>query len=213
MKVFKKVSLFSASTKSLAVVALFALVLAAGAVTGGHRVLRGLHIADTAATSSTQTYTSSAGNFTFQYPSGWTVTANGTGSDEIEIQPTTSQASTSNALRLMMWVGKDPDPSYQPKVIPDGSVQQLSNGINLWISSSTNASRTVGSNSVPCPVMQIVNASKTHFSYALSNGQYLSLEGSYCMGEQDTPTNAYQQQLSSQDWQTAETIISSIQFN
>jgi len=167
------------------------------------------------ATAGWSTYTSNSGNFSFKYPTNWSATENESGpsQSEIIVQPTAAQASTTNSLRMTLFVTKTPDASYQPAAAPNGTVQALPNGIDLWTSNSDSASRPTANGTGACPVVEIINSTQTHFSYALSDGQYLSLEGGYCLGQNDTSSQDFQTQLSSSDWNTATEIISSIAFN
>lgn len=158
-----------------------------------------------------KTYTSSDGNITFRYPAGWYVSGGGTGpsAGEIDLEPHSSQTTFNNAFLMTLWVTNQQDYGAQPLSIPDGTVQQLSNGVNLWQVSEAGAKSTSAG---ICPIIQIINQDKTHFSYQLKNGEYLTGYGGYCEGQKDTVNLTYQQQLTSQPWQDAIKIIASINF-
>lgn len=162
------------------------------------------------------TYSSSYGGFSFQYPTGWKVNEGQTGlEDEITISPViTTTATPTDLFTMTMWVTTNPDANFQPSALPNGSLLKLSNGISLWTSDTGHSARTsVTGSSYACPTMEIVNATSTHFSYALANGKYLTLEGGFCEGQGVQVTQTYQQQLASQDWQAAIAIVKSLQFN
>ena len=157
-----------------------------------------------------KTYTAAAGGFTLKYPSDWYIADGGTGPSygEITIEPASSQSTTSNAFRMTLRVGANQDASYQPSAASTGTVKQLTNGVNLWTTSESNAA----AGAAVCPVMEIINLDRTHFSYKLADGQYLTLNGGYCQGQRDVNTYTYQQQLASKGWKTAVNILSSIRF-
>ena len=156
-----------------------------------------------------KTYTSTTGNFSFKYPADWYFAAGGTGSSagEISLEPTSSQTATSNAFRMTLNVETNPDTAYQPAAASKGTTQKLANGIQVWTTKDTTSTSP---NTPVCPVMEMMNAANTHFSYPLSGGNYLTLSGGYCQGQRDVTTYTYQQQLASQDWQTGLKVVSSI---
>jgi len=155
-----------------------------------------------------QTYTASVGSFTFKYPADWYVVGGGTGPSygEVSLEPQTSQSSTTNAFRMTLWVNTNQDNSYAPYAIPNGTSSALANGINIWTTSSANSDES----GAICPVMEIINAANTHFSYQLPDGQYLTMQGGYCEGQRDITNYNYQEQLDSQSWQTALKLLGSI---
>jgi cytoskeletal protein RodZ len=176
-------------------------------------------------TNTPATYTSTAGGFSFTYPAGWKVTEGQVGSgagteDAIYIntpaqtatQPNTDRITNTDRLSMTLWITTNPDSSPH-KTAPDQTIQQLANGINLWTpSAAQSVTRTNSTGTIVCPELAIINADRTHFSYALANGQYLTLSAGYCEGQGDTTTLTYQQQLSSQEWQAAIGVMQSIQF-
>src|SRR5437868_2974970 len=81
-------------------------------------------------------------------------------------------AVNNNALSMSFLIAGNPDVNGPPSVIPNGTTQKLTNGINLWTPTGTTATHpTNTTGQTVCPVLQIVNANKTHLSYALSNGK------------------------------------------
>ncbi len=161
------------------------------------------------------TYKSPVGNFSFNYPSTWSVSGNTIPSGNgyyINILSASANASRplENDFTMEFFVGSNPDSTSPPTRIPYGTTQKLSNGVNVWTASLAN-SKGARPSSV-CPEMQLINANATHLSYALSNGQYLALNGGYCESRNDVPTASYDQQLTSENWKTALAIISSLQF-
>lgn len=161
-----------------------------------------------------KSYTASVGNFTLRFPSDWSVTGGGTGPSygEIILEPVSPSSSNSNAFMMTLWVGGNPDASYQPAALDNGTIQSLSNGLRIWTSSESNSTTATSAGNQACPVMELVNSSQTHFSYMLSNGQYLTLQGGYCLTQKSVTTDGYQQLISTPDWQTALEIMNSISF-
>jgi len=159
------------------------------------------------------THTSTAGNFTFSYPSNWSVTEGLVGSqDEITVRSTSATTANTDTFVMTMWVTTNQDATSV--AIKNGTVQKLTNGINLWTIDSTHAtSPTNTSGQAVCPEMDIINAAQTHSSYALANGKYLVANGGYCETQRSVATQSYAQQLASSDWQAAVAIIQSIKFN
>ncbi len=167
------------------------------------------------------TYTSTSGGFTFQYPSNWKVTDSQiNSSDQIYITPATSGTTTVNGestvpdiFNMTFFVSTGSGSNYQPPAIPYGTVQALSNGINLWTSGTAHSSYVEHSGTtVSCPTMEIVNSNSTQFSAALPNGKYLVLNGNYCGSQGSVIDQTYQQQLASSDWQSGVAIVQSIKF-
>jgi hypothetical protein len=170
------------------------------------------------------TYTTSVGGFSFQYPSNWKVTEAQTGGqpgsdDIISIDSLTGVtvenglATTPNVFSMALFVTSNQDDLAQPRAIPYGAVQQLSNGINLWVSDTAHSAYVESSNTtVSCPTMRIINQDSTHFTYPLANGKYLALDGNFCGGQGSQVTDTYQQQLASSDWSAATALLQSIKF-
>jgi hypothetical protein len=161
------------------------------------------------------TYKSPVGNFSFNYPTTWSVSGNnipGGNGYYINILPVSANASqhSDNDFTMEFFVGSNPDSTSPPTRIPYGTTQKLSNGVNVWTASLANS--TGARPSSVCPEMQLINVNATHLSYALSNGQYLALKGGYCENQKDAPTANYNQQLVSNNWQVALSIIKSLQF-
>lgn len=171
--------------------------------------------ATTSAATGQQTYTSTIGGFSFTYPSDWKVAEGPAGvDDQILIAPSSAAASAANQFLMTLLVAGNPDVSDPPTAMVNGTAQKLTNGINLWISTSASATRAAAAaGRTVCPELEITNADQSHFSYALPNGQNLALIAGYCQGQNSTTSLTYQQQLANQDWQTAVSIIKSIQFN
>lgn len=176
-------------------------------------------------TSTPTTYTSTAGGFSFTYPAGWKVTEGQVGSgagveDAIYINapaeaattPTAGRITNTNRLLMTLWVSPNPDNSPHGTA-SDQTIQKLANGINLWTSGASQSTYpTSSAGRTVCPELAIINTDGTHFSYPLSNGNYLSLTAGYCEGQSDTTTLTYQQQLDSANWKAAVGVIQSIQF-
>ena len=173
------------------------------------------HTKTNAAAAQQLTYTSTAGGFSFTYPSDWKVTEGPAGvDDEVVIVPSDASVSPANQFLMTLLVAGNPDVSDPPTAIPNGTVHKLSNGINLWVTTTASATRpSASAGRTICPELEITNANETHFSYALPNGQNLALIAGYCQGQNSTASLTYQQQLVNQDWQTAAAIIQSLQFN
>lgn len=172
------------------------------------------HAATSAATGQ-QTYTSTMGGFSFAYPVGWTVTEGPAGVDDaILIVPASAAPSTANQFLMTLLVADNPDVSDPPTAMGNGTVVKLANGIGVWAATSAFATRLAASTGrTVCPELEITNADQSHFSYALPNGKYLAVIAGFCQGQGSTTSLTYQQQLATEDWQAAISLLNSIHLN
>lgn len=156
-------------------------------------------------------YASTSGGFSFTYPSNWKV-IDGTAGVDQEVSIVSPSATASNEFIMTLSVVSNPDYNGQPSAIPNGSVQKLTNGLNLWQAKEVNSVRPTATSVTACPVIKLVDSNMTHFSYPLSNGKYLALNAGYCEAQRDIPSQTYQQQLDSTSWKIALTILNSLKF-
>ena len=164
----------------------------------------------------TATHQAADGSFSFSYPSNWYINdslSSPAAEDEINLGSVSAQSSNANAFRMSLSVvtGADAQPGY----LPDGTVQKLTNGMNLWTSSVARSevpSSPTSTSTMACPHMKIVSADEKHFSYPLKNGKFLILAGGYCQSDKDTTSQTYDQLLASQNWQAAVAIVQSIKL-
>lgn len=153
-------------------------------------------------------YTSQVGNFTFRYPSTWTIDPTvgdpvyGPGS--VVRLTNDSNTKTDNFGLNMQITDKSHAINYGPST--QGSSTNLPNGVSLW-----QDDQHMQSDSSPCPILGIGNNDATYMP--LKNGKYLSVYGSYCWKQDLTPTALYHDQINSQPWKDAVNILASIKFN
>lgn len=170
----------------------------------------------TTQTQQTTTHQAADGSFSFSYPSNWYINDSLNtlaAEDQITLQPVSARSSNANAFRMSLSVvtGADAQPGY----LPDGTVQKLTNGINLWTSSLAHSevpASPTSTSTMACPSMKIVSTDEKHFSYPLKNGKFLMLTAGYCQSDKDTTTQTYDQLLAGQDWQAAVAVVQSIQL-
>ena len=167
-----------------------------------------------------QLYTSKIGGFQFIHPADWKVIESSQVVNAVYINSplptnntqTNGRVTNTNYFTMTLWIGSNPDATGPPIGISNGTVQKLTNAFNIWTPNPQSSNHATGTGTVACPEMQIVNSSSTHFSNVLPNGKNLAVTAGYCMGEGDTTTLTYQQQLASHDWQTASSIVQWIQW-
>jgi cytoskeletal protein RodZ len=168
-------------------------------------------------TTAAKTHQAADGSFSFSYPTDWYINESLNtlaAEDEISLAPVSAQTPNANAFRMILFVVSNPD--AQPGYLPDGTVQKLTNGINLWTSSLARSQVPASPTSttmMACPRIKIVSSDEKHFSYPLKNGKFLMLTAGYCQSDKDTTSQTYDQLLAGQAWQSAVAIIQSIKFH
>jgi len=152
-------------------------------------------------------YTSGLGGFVFRHPEAWFLTGwrDGQAVDEfsfngqeekLEFTAKSNLEITENNFKLIITINsRRPDAADTP--YSSGTFKKLVNGLTVWKDRTGCATLRIGTDST--------------FSKLLKNDTYLSAEGGFCLGEGMTTSYNYKEQVSSNEWATAEAIIASIE--
>lgn len=172
----------------------------------------------TGSSSSLQTYTSTLGGFSLKYPSDWNLDGfqgvslspvsgsqlNGT---ETEIRIESKQEKQPNGFGLTVTLSKSAPTATPYNTYGNGTTTVLTNNITLW-QEKLQENFATGPSTDTCPQIQI--GTDDTYSMLLSNGEYMTVNGSFCYGQGQTTTYSYLQQINSPEWTDAINIIKSI---
>jgi len=152
-------------------------------------------------------YTSELGGFVFRHPEAWYLAGWRDGQavdefsfngreDKLEFTAKSNLEITEDNFKLLITINsRRPDAAGTP--YSSGTSKKLVNGLTVW------KDRT------RCPTLR--TGTDNSFSKLLENGTYLSAQGGFCLGEGMTTSYSYKDQVSSNEWATAEAIIASIE--
>ena len=158
-----------------------------------------------------KTYTSSIGGLSFEYPSTWSVNSaamNAT-TTEVTVFEYNSAATLSNNFGMTFEIAASPSSLTPEGSFSNGTTSQLSNGLLAWQESET-AAVAGGIGGVACPLLDL--ASNNALYAQLSSGYYIEANGTFCLGQNNTSTYAYQEQVSSTEWAAGKMILASIKL-
>lgn len=164
-----------------------------------------------------KTYSSTLGDFSLRYPASWDLSGF-RGEEPLDASEMNGYESL---IRLQSKLGRVDDFGININVSTDtssrqyptygsGTTTQLANGITLWQGKEQEVWAT-GPITNNCPELQIGTDDK--YSRLLPSGDYLSVYGSFCWGQNETTAKTYAQQVASSEWATAIAIVKSIQIN
>jgi prepilin-type N-terminal cleavage/methylation domain-containing protein len=166
-----------------------------------------------------QTYDSKLGDFTIQYPAGWSITGfqgynpvnqNQFNGNETELYISEYPESTmENNLGIVVKVSSAAQTATPYDTYPNGTTKVLSNGLTLW-QEKQNVNYANGPATDTCPEINI--GTDDTFSTQLSSGEYLSIYASYCWAQKMDTNYSCQQQLDSTAWNDAFNVIKSVNF-
>lgn len=164
-----------------------------------------------------KTYTSKLGDFSLLYPASWNLSGF-RGEEPLYASDINGYESL---VRLQSKVGRVDDfgisinvstgtSSRQYPTYESGVTTKLANDFTLWQGKEQEVWAT-GPITNNCPELQI--GTDDTCSRLLPSGEYLSVYGSFCWGQNETTAKTYAQQVASSEWATAIAIVKSIHIN
>lgn len=165
----------------------------------------------------TLSYHSVTGAFKIKYPKSWNLSGYKAGqqvttldgsedSIRVQVAPDTSKL---NNFGGTLTISSTPPGDDAWPLYPNGSIlQRLSNGIEVW---RDNQSQTLkkGITENTCPSVRI--ASHDAFGFKLNNGKYVSFIGTFCWQPGMNTSYTYGQQVISDEFNQAITMLGSLE--
>lgn len=160
-----------------------------------------------------KSYTSTVGGLSFQYPSTWSLAeyTNHVGSTPVYdvnlAEPVGSNPNINN-FQLYFEVASSTSSLTPGGQLSNGSTTKLSNGLFAWQENESANYNTCGQGVATCPFLSL--ATNEGFYAQLASGYYVTATGGFEMGQNNTTTYSYQQQVTSPEWIEGEGILASI---
>ncbi|MDB5169988.1 MAG: hypothetical protein JWN82_384 [Candidatus Saccharibacteria bacterium] len=164
-----------------------------------------------------QAYSSTVGNFTFKYPAEWTIKELSIEpslakyqKQELDITTNTTRPVAQGAFTFSLFVyDANPTMENSPQNLNGLTAENLTNGVMIAQSNKPESNSTANAQ------LSVVgkNGETHYYGYPLANKYYLGGSGGFAMGQKDTTSLTYEEQVGSDEWKDIKLLLQSIEFN
>jgi hypothetical protein len=159
-----------------------------------------------------KSYTSTVGGLSFQYPSTWSLAeytehVGSTPVYDVNLAEPVGSNPNINNFQLSFEIAPSTSSLRPGGQLSNGSTTKLSNGLLAW-QENQSANYTCAQGVATCPFLSL--ATNEGFYAQLASGYYVTATGGFEMGQNNTTTYSYQQQVTSPEWIEGEDILASI---